>query len=317
MEEHLVGYLLNALDPVTHQRVESYLRTHPDARAQLALLEEALTPLADDADAPEPPDDLAVATLARISEYRCALPDAPRPTVHQRSLHARRWGRPADWLVAAVLLLLVAGVCAPLLVRQWREQQRLACENNQRQFWFALQAYADRSNEEFPRVESDGPRSVAGVFVPILNDAGLLKDVSITCPAQRRHAPYSYTVADLERLYREAPGRFHDITQNLAGHYAYCLGYEDGQSLHGLRRNTGDGLPILADRGGVDAFNSTNHNGAGQNVLYVGGNVRWCVQPTVGLDGDNIYVNHHNRVGAGVCLSDTVLGASDARPYQE
>jgi hypothetical protein len=316
MEEHLVGYLLNALDPVTNQRVENYLRNHPDARARLALLEEALAPLADDEE-PEPPEDLAVDTLARISEYRCALPDAPRPTLHQRSIPFRRWGRPVDWMVAAVLMMLVGGVCVPLLARQWREQQRLACENNLRQFWLALEAYADRTNEEFPRVEAEGPRSVAGVFVPILNDAGLLKEVSITCPAQHRRDPLPYTVAQLDHIYREAPGQFRTIAQHLAGHYAYCLGYEDGHTLCGLRRNTGDGLPILADRGGDDAFNSNNHGGAGQNVLYVGGNVRWCVQPTVGLDGDNIYVNQHNRVRAGVCLSDTVLGASDARPYSE
>jgi hypothetical protein len=317
MDEHLIGYLLNALDPVTHQRVEAYLHGHPDARARLALLEEALAPLAEDADDPEPPSNLCGTTLACIAEYRCALPVAPRPSSHQRGLPPRRWARPIDWLVAAVLLVLVGGVCVPLLARQWREQQRLACANNLRQFWVALQVYADRSNNEFPRVEADGPRSIAGVFVPILGDAGLLNEVSITCPAQRQREPLPYTLAELEQLYRDAPGRFRTVASNLAGHYAYCLGYEDGQSLRGLRRDTGDGLPILADRSGADALNSNNHGGAGQNVLYVGGNVRWCAQPTVGLDGDNIYVNHHNRVRAGVCISDTVLGASDARPYQE
>ncbi len=318
MDEHLVGYLLNALDPVTHQRMEAYLRTHPDARTRLALLEEALAPLADDADEADVPHDLTVATVARISEYRCALPDAPRPTLHQRSVSPRRWARPIDWVAAAVLLLLVGGLCLPLLARQWREQQRLACRNNLRQFWVALQRYADRSNNEFPRVEAAGPRSVAGVFVPILNDAGLLNDVSIACPAQQgRREPLPCTVADLEQLYRDAPGRFRTVAGNLAGHYAYCLGYEDGHGLHGLRRDTGDGLPILADCAGTDALNSNNHGGAGQNVLYVGGNVRWCVQPTVGVDGDNIYVNQHNHVRAGVCFSDTVLGASDARPYPE
>jgi prepilin-type processing-associated H-X9-DG protein len=61
--------------------------------------------------------------------------------------------------------------------------------------------------------------------------------------------------------------------------------------------------------------NSINHDGRGQNVLYVGGHVRWAVQPTVGEDCDHIYINHHNRVGAGVCRIDSVLGSSDARPF--
>jgi hypothetical protein len=317
MEEHLVGYLLNGLDPVTHQRVEAYLHTHPEARARLALLEEALAPLAEDTEDSEPPSHLALATLSRISEHRCALPVAPRPTLYQRAVPPRRMARPIDWLVAAVLLILVGGVCVPLLARQWHEQRRLACENNLRQFWVSLQAYADRANNEFPRVEPEGPRAIAGIFVPMLADAGLLTDVSITCPAQGRREPLPFSVGELEQLYRKSPENYRPIARVLAGNYAYCLGYEDGQTLHGLRRDTGDGLPILADCSSAGALNSSNHGGAGQNVLYVGGNVRWCVHPTVGLDGDNIYVNQHYRVSAGVCRSDTVLGASDARPYQE
>jgi hypothetical protein len=316
MDDHLVGYLLNTLDPVTHQRVEAYLHGHSEARAQLALLEEAIAPLQEDYEI-EPPPGLAFATLARISEYRCALPIAPRPSPHQHDLVPRRWGRPVDWLVAAVLLILVGGLVMPLLARQWREQRRLACENNLRKFWVGLQAYADRTDNDFPRVEAEGARGVAGIFVPILTDCGLLKDVSIACPAQGQQEPLSYTVVDLEQLFRTSPVAFRSVAHDLAGHYAYCLGYEDGQTLRGLRRDTGDGLPILADYSGADAHNSSNHAGAGQNVLYVGGNVRWCVLPTVGLDGDNIYVNHQFRVRAGLCHADTVLGASDARPYQE
>ena len=48
MDEHLVGYLLETLGPVTHKRVEAYLRTHPEAREKLDLLRQALAPLAED-----------------------------------------------------------------------------------------------------------------------------------------------------------------------------------------------------------------------------------------------------------------------------
>ena len=60
--------------------------------------------------------------------------------------------------------------------------------------------------------------------------------------------------------------------------------------------------------------NSLNHGGGGQNVLYIGGNVRYVTTRTVGIGGDDIYVNLHQRVLAGVTPSDTVLGASDASP---
>jgi hypothetical protein len=318
MDEHLVGYLLNTLDPVTHQRVAAYLHAHPEALAQLDLLEQALEPLSADAEDSAPPERLVHNTLSRIAEYRCALPAAPRPSPHQVGSRTRRWGRPVDWMVAAVLLILVTGLLAPLVARQWRMQQRLACANNLRQLWVGLEAYADRStNNDFPRVEASGPRAVAGIFVPLLADCGLLEDVSTECPAQGKRKPLRYSVQELERLYRESPDEYRAVARDLAGHYAYCIGYEEGHRLCGLHRGSGDGLPILADCSSADGRNSSNHGGGGQNVLYVGGNVRWCVQPTVGLDGDNIYVNRNNRVRAGVCRTDTVLAASEVGPYQE
>ncbi len=160
MDDHLVGYLLNSLDPVTHQRVEAYLHGHPEARTRLDLLEEALTPLRDEGDI-APPPGLVYGTLARISEYRCALPVAPLSSPHQHDLLPRRWGRPIDWMVAAVLLVLVGGLVMPLLARHWREQRRLACENNLRKFWVGLQGYADRTDNDFPRVEAEGSRTAS------------------------------------------------------------------------------------------------------------------------------------------------------------
>jgi anti-sigma factor RsiW len=314
MEEHFVGYLLGALDPATHARVEAYLKAHPEARDRLALLEEALAPLAEDADDPAPPPGLALATLARIAEHRERLPDAPATPRRHVGATPRPWLRRADWAVAACLLVLAGGLGLLLLARAWQVQARAACGNNLRQFWVALAAYSDRGEGDFPRVEPAGPRSVAGIFVPVLTDAGLALDVSVGCPARGRREPPRCSVAELERLYEQAPEEYRGLARELAGHYAYCLGYQEGTRLRGLRRDTADCLPILAD-GAEGPGNSLNHGGSGQNVLYVGGHVRWAAQPTVGEEGDNIYVNRHNRVGAGVCRPDSVLGASDARPY--
>jgi hypothetical protein len=316
MDENLVGYLLGTLDPITHQRVEAHLRSHPEARERLALLKRALAPLAEDGDDPEPPPGLVADTLSRVAEQHQSLPAAPTPTPSQFDGASRRWLRRIDWAVAACLLVVVGGLLAPVVAQQRQRQQRLACENNLRTFWGALQAYADRGNDAFPQVEAEGPRAVAGIFVPVLNDCGLLEDVSIACPALGRQQPLPCSVKDLEQLYRDYPAAFRVVAGELSGHYAYSLGYQDGQALHGLRRDSGDGLPILADAAGAGngAVNSRNHGGAGQNVLYVGGNVRWCVRPTVGVDCDNIYVNRDDRIGAGVCRSDTVLGASNTQP---
>lgn len=311
MREYFVGYLLGSLDSVTHARVEAHLKSHPDDRDRLRLLEEALAPLAEDTEV-DPPPGLALAALARVAEHRCALPPAPKAGPIETA--PRRASRRADWVAAAAVLVLAGGVALPFFARLLEKQQRVACANNLRRLGVALAAYADRGEGEFPRVERDGPRAVAGVFMPLLTDAGLARDARLSCPGQPQREPWRYGVAELERLYRDAPDDYRRAAGELSGHYAYSLGYQDGGRLSGLRRDSGDGLPILADRS-EGGENSVNHNGRGQNVLYVGGHVRWAVQPTVGEECDHIFVNHHNRVHAGVCRVDSVLGASDARPF--
>src|SRR2546430_1485616 len=104
MEENLIGYLLDALDAPTRQQVEAYLEAHPDARARLALLRQALEPLAADGAAEAPPPGLADRTLRRVAEALGELPPAPK-AASERSFggHRSPWRR-ADVAAAAVLL---------------------------------------------------------------------------------------------------------------------------------------------------------------------------------------------------------------------
>jgi hypothetical protein len=315
MKEYFVEYLMNTLDAVTRARVEAYLRTHPKARSELQLLEQALEPLSEDLEV-EVPEGLALRTLARIAEYRCALPAAPSPSPHQIGTPSRRLIRHIDWLVACILVLLVGGLALPFIRSLWHEQQRLACSNNLRKFWESLAAYADRSEGNFPQIEAEGPRGIAGAFVPMLRDAGLLRDVSIDCAARGHQPPLSVTTADLDRLYRDSHDEYQQIAQALGGQYAYSLGYAERGRLYGLRRDSGDELPLMADCSETLAGNSRNHGVAGQNVLHVGGQVRWFVAPNVGVDGDNIYVNQQLKVHSGLSRLDSVLGSSHARAGQ-
>jgi hypothetical protein len=57
---------------------------------------------------------------------------------------------------------------------------------------------------------------------------------------------------------------------------------------------------------------SANHGG--QNVLYIGGNVRFHKTPAAGRDQDHIFMNRLHQVAAGVDRDDTVLGLSADRP---
>src|SRR5947209_19083538 len=55
MDENLIGYLLNALDPGTRLETEKYLLRNPDARDNLDRLRSALEPLEADRDTIDPP----------------------------------------------------------------------------------------------------------------------------------------------------------------------------------------------------------------------------------------------------------------------
>jgi hypothetical protein len=319
-QEHLVEYLLNTLDPTTRRAVEAYLRTHPDAAARVEQLRQTLAPWDAGAEALAPPPDLVRRTLERVAGRRAGpLPAAPRRFTWEVGGSGRRFRR-ADLAVAAAVLLLVGGLVAAWLPGARARANELACQNQMRVVWHALEQYSEapQNHGEFPRVEANGPRSVAGAFVPMLQDAGYLPpDVSLVCSATGEPAGPRPSLHELEQLYRDQPDTFKSVAGTLAGTYAYTLGYGDANgTLVGLGRESGDYLPLLADAPPPAATGlSLNHGGRGQNVLYIGGNVRWCTQRSVGVNGDDIYLNQDGKLRTGRNWGDTVLAPSGATPF--
>ncbi len=323
MDENLVGYLLKALDDDTQRQVEASLRESPDLQSRLELLQRALAPLAEDRPAPEPRPGLVLSTLARVAEYQCRkLPDAPPPPRSQSLPPTRHWLRRADALVAALLLIVLGGIGSSFIVHLWRDYYRAACQENLRRIGSGLQNYCEVHDGNFPLVEEKGPHGVAGIFVPMLLDSGMLgPDVSIACPAKEHRPVRSRSLQELEDLYTQDPMRFRAEARDLAGGYAYSLGYVDAAGYHGLRRDFGDYFPIVADRLEWEMIpmseaNSANHGGTGQNVLHIGGHVTWRTNRSAGVDLDDIFVNRDNQVRAGKGRNDTVLGPGDARPRE-
>ena len=62
-----------------------------------------------------------------------------------------------------------------------------------------------------------------------------------------------------------------------------------------------------------DVPRPANHRG-GYNVLFIGGNVRFCTSPNVGVDGDDIFVNQASQVAAGLNRMDSVLAPGHTPP---
>jgi hypothetical protein len=316
MDDQLLGYLLNALEPDEQRTVSRYVQQQAGARTHLDRLRQALAPLADDRDDSEPPCGLAERTLARI---RKAPPQLPRAPVTRASrAPAFRWSgwRWADAAVAASVLLVAAGLLLSLRSKLMFVNNLRACESNQKEFWFALQRYRDqdRNRHGFPNVADEpAPLNVAGITVPILIQAGVLDPArfSVTCPTRGSRRPCRWSLDELRRM---PPEEFDCWAPELMGSYAYSLGFRGGDRLFGPRTDD-PYVPILADRPPLDALpgNSPNHEGYGQNVLLVNGQVRYSTTRTLGGD-DDIYSNRSHEVRAGLDAGDTVLGFSSARP---
>jgi anti-sigma-K factor RskA len=68
MRDELVGYLLGALEPDEHARVEEYLKSDPEGTGLLEKLRRTLALLQADAGEHDPPLDLAQRTLRRIRQ---------------------------------------------------------------------------------------------------------------------------------------------------------------------------------------------------------------------------------------------------------
>ncbi|GBD36661.1 hypothetical protein HRbin36_01788 [bacterium HR36] len=241
-----------------------------------------------------------------------------------------RW-RIVDILVIVVLGLLVAALIPPAVLQAKSREKIMACQNNLRKFYDCLCQYAQQHAEQFPAVEERGPLAHAGVFVLRLRDAGIWDhDLSVVCPANRRNGnplPQDWPTlkqwcdwgmapdGECRRLYWE-------WCRRLSGCYAYHLGYRtNGDRLCGLTLRDEGCLPILADRPprdeedpGWQARNSPNHAGLGQNVLYVGGHVKFQRFRLCGHLRDDIYLNRDRKLAAGCDRFDSVLAPSEATP---
>jgi hypothetical protein len=324
MEENLIGYLLDALDPQTQREVEAYLRTDEAGRQRLERLRQALAPLAFDNEPISPPPDLRVRTLARVAQYRSGgLPAVPERDAGPTRFVMPGWWRRADVLVAASILLCVGLLMPPALNYMRGQYAKTTCQNNLRVIYSALHDYSLRHKGEFPDVAKAAPppRDVAGMALPMLKDEGLLR-AAASCPSNGEPAE-PLTTAELRAM---TPEEFDQHIASLAGSYAYSLGYRDalgrivGPRLDADQPN--DHLPIMADRppfgqgsaAGLLFANSVNHGGDGQNVLFSDGHVIYSRVRTVGVNGDDIFLNQNNKVEAGLNALDTVLGACSTHP---
>jgi hypothetical protein len=316
MDERLFDYLMGHLDPAVATLLEAEMAARPELAAQLDSLRRALGPLAE-VNVPDPPPDLALSTLALVAEHNCKpLPSAPRRPFRPASDPDRRPGRWRDWIVAASVCVIVGGLLTAGVSRAWGQYNIRACQQNLASLWASLAQYGQQHRGALPTVQDvPGPQGVAAAYVPLLFQAGVVGEgpLNVGCPARGRKTAEPCTLPPLEQLFQEDPQGFRQRVRDLAGDYAYTLGYRDNGTLCGPRLDAGTEVPLLADGPSASGEgNSPNHGGRGQNVLFIGGHVRWLASPVVGPQLDDIYLNRARQIRAGLDACDFVLGCGDA-----
>lgn len=340
MHEDLLGYLLGALEPHEMRRVAELLRDDPEARQQLAEIERSLKPLEEGFRAvPPPPSDLVSRTLD-------SLPPLPsRPAGDERAADERAGElvpmhsgveaprSPAmtwlDWGVGAVAAVVILGLLLPSLAEGRFESRKVACQDQLRQFGTSLARYASRSAaDRLPAVNADGREAFAGIYAIRLSEADLLLEPSLRwCPSMdlpndQQFLPARLNeIATLADLHRASVDRLREIQRTVGGHYAYTLGVIEHDQLASPRFEARSSFAVMSDApmvGSVehaDLVNRIGHSGAGINVLYEDGRVRFV--PIASLDSmpDHPLLNHRGHAEAGVNVDDASLAPSFKPPF--
>jgi hypothetical protein len=320
--EHLLGYVLGALDPTERAAIERDLADDPELLADLHRLEARIgrIGLADEPEMFDPPAGLAARTchFVALKAEQLVAPARPifsTPPVGE-FVPTRRYSW-ADFVVVASVLVAGFALFFPALSHSRFQSQIAVCQNHMRQIGMALHEHATLDPRHwFPRIDSAGNRSVAGTYAPVLVGEGLLLDPRMfVCPtSELARYPQRLQIPSLEELDAATGEQLALYQQYMGGDYGYNMGYVQDQELvpHRDQRRSNHVLLGDAPQDGRPGRTSANHLGRGQSYLYEDGRVEWL--ETLPPQCDDPFHNRRGEVAAGCDRDDSVLGASNDRP---
>ncbi len=324
MREQLLGYLVGALDEDEAAEIRAALANDPALREELAELRDQVALLESDAEPFEPPAALAEKTCMLVAEHAESM--QPRLSEPQTLAKSGRWNS-ADWIVAAGICVAASLLFVTSVSNSRFHAHVAGCQNNLRQVGQALSQYADSHHGYFPRVPTSGNLAVAGVYAPSLIEGGFLDNAQpVFCPAESGscgNQTRPQIVPSLAAVTLAQGSELRELQQQLGGSYGYSLGYLNNGVYQGTRNQHRDLFPVLADaphdRCSDDprCARSRNHGGAGQNVLFESGRVKFLSSCRPGENCcDNFFTNDDGDVAAGRHEGDAVIGNSGDTPLQ-
>lgn len=320
--EHLLDYVLGALDAAEEESLERELETNAQLAAQLDRLKDKVGRfgLADEPEVFDPPAGLAARTCNFVALEANQLPQPARaafsaPPAEHTGRYRFTW---ADLLVAASVLVAAFALAFPAISQSRFQAQVAVCQDNIRHVGMALHEHASLDPMRwFPRIEREGNRSVAGIYAPILISGGLLADPRVIfCPSSERGVSGDRQPVTLEQVDAAADALLLEYFETMGGDLGYDMGHEEAGELLPTRDRRRANHPLLADApsDGRPGRTTANHAGRGQNFFYEDGRIQWLRRLPTEVLGDDPYHNRAGRVAAGLDPEDAVLGASSDRP---
>lgn len=334
MREQLLAYLLNDLDPAERKSVEDAIAADPKLAEELEHLRECLAGSEQEAEpAVTPPTKLASRTCSfvehaveRSKSFCKSSPSAARLSESHDGCSARsRWSY-ADLIIGTCILLALAALLLPAIGESRETARQLKCQNNLLRLGAALTQYNERFQRGLPQIKSD---QNAGFFVVELYESGILSREElaelVVCPAtqlaDKVASGHIRIYIPNRKEYLRTDGAAGNLLRKLmAGDYAYNLGYRTPSgSIHQIRFVGSSHLPLLSDAPSlaIAGYQSANHGGCGQNVIFQDLSCRYvrCIQAQ--SQQNHWYLNDDGEPAAGCRSNDIVLAPSESTPVLE
>jgi hypothetical protein len=312
--DELLDFALGQLEDPRRRALEEDSRLDADLAARVDQIRRAVDDLCDDGMVYAPPPGLASRTLAFVAQ---APANSPTTLDYIPSRVPFRW---ADFAVAASIFIAGTLTLMPAVQRSRERMNQAGCVFNLKQIGDSLGQYAT-IHPSYPAPPGDRADADSGLFAAMLRGAGLLPDVAVLdCPYNGRNdlaeARKLTSFEQAEKLRETDPARY---SKMVGWDYGYNPGYRHASGRVGpISARPASLIGVVADQppddvlmGDVDQ-NSPNHYGAGQNVLYSDGGVRWLRSRLVGPDDRDIYLNNARKLEPGVHEHDSVILAPDA-----
>lgn len=329
-KELLLGYLLGALDESERESIESQLGQNPKLRDDLALMRKSLQPLWAAQPDFTPPPGLA----ARTCEFVFAHPKVGANVVSQPAREAPLQADPvivaesagsrgshASWLDVAVAVGIVAAASLLIFpaIQNSRSNTRLVeCRDHLRQIGLALTQYSETYEDYFPPVYDEGPLAGAGIVGPALVTNGFVDGSRwFVCPASPLAEDREFRVPSVDELLSAPQEELVSLQSTMGGSFGYNLGFVEDGRYHSTRNLRRPYFALMSDApsASLSGYQSVNHDGRGQNVLFECGRVSFLPTSQPHARADDVFVNESGMVDAGRHRNDSVIGPSSSVPH--